>query len=292
MTNLFDVLVQAGRNLDALIEGLATGGSTSTIADTFLTSLGYQDDHFNGGTAFLIRDAGGASAAPQGESRLVSDFANTGGVVTVTPVFSAEPAAGDNYGVMANRFPKYQLISKVNESLQEMGDIPTVDISSITTASADQEYAVPVAAKRDLRQVWIARSTAAPYRWEPIQQYTVEGAGANSVGNLLFPFQPPAGFLLKLVYMAPHPYVQADTDKISDFVGLDWLSLAASVKAATWRMQQAGADEEDLTALANNLMSREARARAWRRQAWPKSHPRLGWQESGALPYSTPSSVR
>ena len=287
--NLFDVLVGAARRLEALHEANATGGSTTTLVDSKLTALGWADDHWNGGSAFLIYDAAGAAAAPQGESRAVSDYVSSTGTITVSTAFTAAPAVGDFYGGATNRYPRGTLISKVNEALSEIGDIPTVDITSLTTLAATREYSLPVAAKRDLRQVWIARNTAAPYDWEKALAAYVEWAGANTAGNLIFPYQPPAGYKIKLVYLAAHGFVQADTDKISEYVALDWLATAAALRAARMRLAGAGSDERSLTALVNDLIAREAKlaARRLSRSGWPASFPRLPYQSDGLLPVVT-----
>lgn len=274
MTTLFQVLVQAARNLQALQESIATGGSATTIVDSVLAALAWPDDSFNGGTAFLIRDAGGSAAAPEKESRVVSDFVGSSGTVT-TAAFSQAVAAGDSYGVISNRYPRGLLVSKVNEALQELGDVPTVDMSSLTTAADTREYSLPVACKKDLRQVWIAQDTAAPYRWEEVLSVYVEWGAANAVGKLIFPYQPPTGLKLKLVYEAAHGYVQADSDVISDYLSADWLATEAAVRCAKFRLNGPGSDEKNLTNLVNDLLVQAERGRRRRRVNWPQSFPVL-----------------
>ena len=135
--------------------------------------------------------------------------------------------------------------------------MPTVD-TSLTTLTDTLEYNLPVAAKRDLRQVWLARQTAAPWEWERQLRVRTEWAATGSVGVLIFPEQPRVGYKIKLVYMAP--YV-ANSGLISDYVSADWLGLAAAEKLARWRLEGPGADERDLTALLNNLTLRVAQGR-------------------------------
>lgn len=72
----------------------ATGGSTTTIVDSKLSR--YPDDHFNG-TQVYIKTAG--SAAPQGETAWVTDFASATGTLTVSPALTADVEAGDTYQV-------------------------------------------------------------------------------------------------------------------------------------------------------------------------------------------------
>jgi len=275
MTTLFQAMVAAARALDALHESNATGGSTTTIIDTKLANLGWNSDDFNGGMALLIRDAGGAGAAPEGESRQITDFVSSG-TITVD-AFSAAAASGDSYGVMTSRYPRGLLVSKINECLAEYGDVPTEDITSLTTAASTSEYSLPVAAKKDLRQVWLARTTTAnDYRWQAAMNCYVEHGAANGVGKLIFNYQPTSGYKIKLVYMAAHGYVQADTDVISDYVAVDWLAIATAVKCARFRLGMPGSDEKQVTAQLNDLMNREAKHRAKRRLATPQKFPQLG----------------
>lgn len=275
MTQLFDVLVQVARACEALIEREATGGSTTTIVDSRLNTLGHTNDAFNGGTAFIIRDAGGLGAAPEKQSRFVSDYVGSSGTITVDPAFSAAPVATDIYGVTTNRYPRAQMASKVNAALALWGDVPTEDAASLTTLSATREYSLPVAAKKDLRQVWLARSLSAPWDWEPQLTVRFEHGAANAVGNLIFERQPRVGYKIKLVYMAAHPYVAADADYVSDYVSADWLALEAAIGCVRERMQAKGANQKQLTPLINDLMTRAAEAKSRRRMDLPQPFPKL-----------------
>lgn len=275
MPILFDAIHAVGRALEAIHENIAEGGTTTTIVDTDLVNLGWGTDDFKGGTALIIRDAAGAGAAPEKQSRQVTAYAAGSGTIT-TDAFTVAPASGDWYGVMTNRYPRGLIVSKVNQTLAEFGDIPTEDISSLTTASGTREYNLPIAAKKDLRQVWLARNTAAPWNWEPVMTAYVEGANANTVGNLIFPYQPRAPYKLKLVYMAAHPLVTADADYISEYVSLDWLALDAAAKCVRARLESPGANEKRAVSLLNDLLQQAERARNRRPRFAPQPFPSLG----------------
>lgn len=275
--NTFTTMVQAARALQALHEGQASADSAGvlTVVDSLLPSLGWsRDDLFNGGTVFVIRD--GAGAAPEGQSRVVTDYTGSSGTITVAQAFTAAVGTGDYYGVMTNRYPRSILLGKMNEALMEMGDVPTVD-TSLTTVGDQLEYALPVAAKGDLREVWLARNTAAPYDWEPQLTTRTEWTAAGSAGALIFPRQPRVGYAIKLVYMATHPQVVPENSAalISEYVPLDWLALATAVKCAAWRLEGPGDDRQAMTALLNDLMTREATARRRRQRGMPTTHTRL-----------------
>jgi hypothetical protein len=260
MTTLFDVLLQTARALEALQEGVtsAASGGNTTLVDSQLVVRGFTDDDFFNGGTLLYQPA---TAVNRG-ARLVADYTGATGTLTLAAALADTPAQGARYGVMTRRYPRELLSGKVNEALAELGDVGTLDISQTTLANQLQ-YNVPVAAKRDLRQVWLARSTTPTQTggWERQLRVRVEPGPATSVGVLSFPEQPRVGYTIKLVYNAPHAAVAADADAISDYVSPDWLGLAAAEKLARWRLEGPGADERDLTALLNNLTLRLAQGR-------------------------------
>lgn len=270
MTTVVDVLVQAARALDALVEGVATGGSTTTIVDSRLPGIGWnEDDQFNDGTAFILYDAAGAGGAPQGECRVVSDYGQASGTITVGTAFTQAVAAGDVYGVMTDRYPKQVLVGKLNEWLAEQGDVPTED-TSLTTAASTREYTLPAAAaKRDLREVWIAQATAQPYDWQMLKHWRQVYAAGGANGKLIFPYDPASGYLLKLVYMAPHAALYTDAGVLSDYLAADLAALEVALRAARWRLDQPGSEAEQVIRKINDLMGRAALARRHRRPAMP-----------------------
>lgn len=104
-----DATVSAGVLADtesafALLRRLATSGSlvhfgditavdagvSSTIADL----IGWEDDYFVGWWMTIVRDDGGAGAAPQGEYRMVTSYTSTTGLCAHA-AFSVADAVGD-----------------------------------------------------------------------------------------------------------------------------------------------------------------------------------------------------
>lgn len=80
MPTVFEVLLHAARNLDGLIEGVATGaGSTTTLVDSHLGAAyaGREDDEFNGGSLFLKTDASNAISGEAVGTMVAPDFAGT-----------------------------------------------------------------------------------------------------------------------------------------------------------------------------------------------------------------------
>jgi hypothetical protein len=259
MTTLFDILLQTARALEALQEGTATSGSTTTLADAQLVVRGFTDDDwFNGGTLLYQ-----STTASNRASRRVSDYTGATGLITLEAALLETPGLGARYGVMTRRYPREVMVGKVNEALAELGDMVRVD-TSLTTLTNTLEYYVPVASQRDVRQVWLARALAAPWQWEPQLRARLEwpdSPPADAQAKLIFPAQPRVGYKIKIVYLAPHAAVAADANLISDYLSADWLALAVAEKLARWRLEGPGADERDLTALLNNLTLRTAQGR-------------------------------
>ncbi|MDP6769383.1 MAG: hypothetical protein QF704_01655, partial [Anaerolineales bacterium] len=213
---LFDVLLGVARGTAMLREGKATGGSTTTIVDT--VERNESADAFNEGTAFITYDAGGASAAPEQQSRVVSDFGSSTITVPAASAFSAAVAANDRYGVMNKRYPRWAMIQSVNEALTEFGRVGTVDSTTLDTAANTREYNLPVVAKEDLRQVWMAQDTSTPKRWRRLRNWRTEWTAGGSVGKLIFNEQLASGYDLKLIYMANHSELRDDSDTVSEYI--------------------------------------------------------------------------
>ncbi len=209
---LRDVLIELGE----LRINLATGGSATTIVDSGISG---SDDDYNGGTMILIRDAAGAAGAPQEEFAEVTDYTASSGTITgAASSFSANPVAGDTYGVGTIKYPHFHMIQMVNRALSQVGDVPRTD-TSITTAASQTEYAVPVALKRqppyrvDLQ---IVTTDSNNNQWKEIDRgrwYYVPVVGGTT-GLLIVPDQLPTGRLLRLWYKRAHSAVSAYNDTI------------------------------------------------------------------------------
>ena len=127
----------------------------------------------------------------------------------------------------------------------------------------------------------LAQKTAAPWEWEPVLTAYVEHGAANAVGSLIFPYQPRSAYKIKLVYVAPHGFIQADTDKVNDYISADWLAVEAAIKCVRFRVQSPGGEDKRLTPLLNDLMNRAAQLRKRHRPVMPMPFPQLGAQAIG-----------
>ncbi len=212
-----DVVRDALTQIGQLNEGVATGGSTSTVVDS---GLGGSDDDWNGGTVMITRDAGGAGAAPEGEFAIVTDYtASTGTITCASNSFTQAPAAGDIYGVATSYFPLRQVIRALNLALQSLGDIPQVDTTTLDTATAQTEYTYAVAWKRNppIRvDIQTKTGDADDNRWVEISKgaWQYVPATAGSTGLLVFQGQLPTSRDLRIWYEDKHAVVNNHDDVI------------------------------------------------------------------------------
>jgi hypothetical protein len=225
----------------------ATGGSTTTIVDTTLIDdLGdsNEDDALNRGTAIIIRDAGGAGAAPEGEFKRISDY-DDGGTITVPSVFTAAVASGDTYMNVSPDFPLKAMIEIVNIALVSLGRIPKI-YSSLTTTANQTEYTAPVYLLGvDLHDIEIQGTTndANDNRYTPITGWKITPALPGTAGILTIP-QFSEGYILRIGYPGIHPRVDAYADYISSYIHPELATCAVTAHALQWyNSQRSGADD-------------------------------------------------
>lgn len=232
-------MLDLARRLGVVFEGdryVASGGSTTTLVSSVLTQ---SDDYWNGGTLFITYDAGGQGAAPQNQSREITDFTASNDTVTVSTAFTASVANGDKFAITKDEYPRHVMLRAINSALQWWGDIVLTDDSSITTAADTLEYSLPSAAVDDLRKVAVATRSSSPYDYEPFPYWSVD----KGTGKLVFRVMPPSDRKVRLVYLAPHSGVTDDASQISSQVSLPALLHYALAECYWWRIQTVGRDD-------------------------------------------------
>lgn len=265
---LFGATLQVARNLGIVFEGVATGGSTTTIVDT----LGRKelDDYWVGtgdstGTVWITYDAAGLGAAPQGEYGKVSDFVNLTSTITFRPAVTAAVAVGDEYAIAKKRYPLYILIQCVNQALHDLGVIPYTDTGTITMAEGQSEYSLPAGSKLDLRGVYMqTNKDTDDNRWVPVYDWKIQHSDIGSENKLILPTTMP-GYAVKVVYMAVHPALRICSSQISENIHPDRIIYAAASKALTWYRNKTRSSERTLVASISEMEQRAAAAE----MLWP-----------------------
>jgi len=233
-TTLFELTYNVAREITTVREGTATGGSTTTIADT--NERLEPDDYWNRGSAWILYDGAGSAAAPQGEFSIISDFANTGGIVTLRTTLTTAVASTDRYALSVKKFPMDILIQSVNRALFDMGKVPTTDITTIDSATNQTEYDLPVAANLDLREVWLETNTddANDFRWKKQYNWYVQRTAIGTADLLVLPYQWPSDREIKIVYVAPHAELYTASAKMSESIPPERIVYKAAYHALKW----------------------------------------------------------
>ena len=245
--NLFDILLHTYDELGQLVNGVATGGSSTTLVDSGLAG---KDGDWKQGTLFIKYDGAGAGAAPEGEFTEVTAYTRTAGTVTfASSALSASPASTDEYALASKQWTLDDMKRIVNRALVRMGDIQAVD-TSLTTAAGQTEYTIPAAARRNLRRVYMDQySDSDDARPRELVNWRVEG------NSLIFRDQPESGKTLTLLYMGPHAVLQDYNDTLSTYVHLNrivaeaaYMALKSKVRATEGTDRQAVRDINDAAA--------------------------------------------
>ena len=240
-TTLFNATLALASELGVLRTRLATGGSTSTLLDS--VGRTEEDDNYNGGTVWLITDAGGASAAPEGEFPIITDFANTGGVVSAT--FTVAPAAGDTYGIATARYPRDVLIEAINRQLVKY-KMKRYDATSLDVVSAQSEYTLP-AGITGANLIGVYESTvddSNDNQWVELN-FHVQEAATGSTHTVVIDSKMIGvdnDFLLE--YYDWHPRLYLSTDKIDGDIPLALILPAAAAHAEIIRMRTYGSESK------------------------------------------------
>lgn len=253
---LFDLTYMVARELRVVFEGTATGGAANQVADT-LWLASYSDDHFNRGGVWILRDAGGAGAAPENEYQRVLDFTQSTGLITTAGNFSAAVAAGDRYAVNNEQYPLDIIIQCINEALTDIR-VPTVNTSTITTASAKTEYDLPSAVLDEDIEVYMQQVTSDTddNAWTPWHSWYIEETGTGTAKKLIFLTQPPYTRVVKIVYYIPHAELLVNTDKLREGVNVSRVVLDSALRCLFWKAGQKGAADEVLAARIAELQPR------------------------------------
>jgi hypothetical protein len=215
----------------------ATGGSATTFINT--NFAGYENppetDLFKNYLAIVVRDAGGASASPEGKWSVCSayvDSTQTGTIATVTDAIGA----GDLIMLAKqDAFPLQHILFAINRGLESLGDVPANANTSLSTVEGQTEYDIPVAVKRGLKQVWVQGRTddSDDNRWMEVHDRRNELTAGGTASKLYIP-QYAAGHTIRLIYDGAHPKVSAYNDVINEYIHPNVATAACILKLLEW----------------------------------------------------------
>lgn len=219
---------------------LATGGSTTTIVDTSL-STDYQDySDFQSNYGFVRHDNGGAGAAPEGEVQLVTGYAATTKTLT-TNTFSSAIGAGDVITlVRGSILPLNDLKRICSLALQELGNVPNPN-TSLTTAASQTQYTVPSGVPWNrIVDVQLPRFTDDSNDMQYVSvRYKVIPPTSPGAGDATIEIQQPDSDLtIRLIWVGQHIDTFDYDDDISTAIHPSLAVAAAALECALWKKEQ------------------------------------------------------
>ena len=155
------------------------------------------------------------------------------------------PAVGDTYAWTAGEYPFYRMIGLANEALLRIGDVPLVDTTTLDTAEDTTEYACAVAWKRRPYRVDVqSNDSSANNKWVEAEGWEYIPAVAGSTGLIVFPYEPEAGYGIRVHYIDRHPYVSTYSSVIREEIDPELAVLSLVAKALRWNCLRTGGSDK------------------------------------------------
>lgn len=244
---LTHLLQDAWTRLGQLRVWTATGGSTTTIACTdwaIPEEPVYEDDDPSliMGTAVVIKDAGGAGAAPEGELGMITDYDSSTSTLTMDTITSAV-ASGDTFGIVSPLFSLQDMIVLTNIALRKLGVIDLID-TSISIASGQSEYTLPTTIRT--KPVRVRKQTnqgASDNQWELVTNWSIIPATAGSNWTLVLPPLEP-NYSIEILYRSLHPKVSSYDSDIAEIIHPELALNALIAEAYQWYNNQVGGSNQ------------------------------------------------
>ena len=230
MTTLLDISLKVAKEVMDVIEGTATGGSTTTLADTaLLASL--PNDHFNNGRLWI------KSGTHASEIYTVTDFTTTTGVVTFAAVTGAIDA-GVRYAIARNSYPWDQIVSAIQRALDSTW-VTGID-STLEGDGETLEFTLPTGVY-DVKRVEFS-DTAVTNGGRKNSTHWHE----TSTGTLRFDYgyAPIDGYTIHVYYRDQHAELTDYSVVISNEINVEWLKWAAAQELLWWGVNMYGQQVE------------------------------------------------
>jgi hypothetical protein len=186
---------------------VSSDSSTTTLIDE--DSLIEPDDYWIGNYVYILTDAGGGSAAPEGEERAITDYDQGDHKATVSPAFTASVSEDDVYEVLPLR--RSQIQRAVNQAIKHADKwfAETTNTSAVTVDTEDYDYSLPSNVVQ-LQQMWTRDDTDEQWVEVPGNQWHV----ANGVLYFDNFDGMDDGHTIRLEYLARPSTMSDDTDTL------------------------------------------------------------------------------
>jgi hypothetical protein len=270
-TTLLDLIQRIAPLAGPMHEGTAESGSgVAAIVDKTLIE---PDDYWKNHYAYIMS---ADDAAPEGEERVVSDYVQSTGTLSLVPNFTAAVAAGDTYLLTSLR--RADIVRAINNAIgrsSQRWGVPTIDTTTITITADTYQYDLPT----DL--VWLSdvlyrSDTDEPYRSIERGNWQVAGTVGAQVVDLLDISGFAADDHLRLDYVKRLGKLSNDDDTLDIGAPAEPELIAFLVDYSLWYLHNqaamanvtSGAFREHYTQASNAYKRAEAlldQAPIWRR---------------------------
>lgn len=212
-----------------MIEGSATGGSTTTLVDSALGAL--PNDHFNNGRIWI------KSGTHADSIFAVTDFATSTGTVTFAAVTGAI-VSGVRYAIARNTYPWDQIVSAIQRALDSTW-VTGID-STLEGDGETLEFTLPTGVY-DVKRVEFS-DTAVTHGGRKNSTHWQE----TSTGTLRFDYgyAPIDGYTIHVYYRDQHAELTDYSVVISNEINVEWLKWAAAQELLWWGVSMYGQQVE------------------------------------------------
>lgn len=208
-----ELMLLISRAVQETIDSTATGGTVSTLIDTYLKQ---QAGYFDRGTLWITR--GTPSTTVMKEITSFGDNTVTFSPAEATPTPGAI-VSGNAYAIAAPKFDKKTMLQAINQALAAR-KYPVYD-TSLTTVEGQEDYTLP-AGVSDIRTVEIAQEASAPYGYVRNRKWREAGGLLIFIGGSI-----SSGRLIRILYAGtPAAVTESSTMPYSlDIERLKWAAI-------------------------------------------------------------------
>lgn len=237
MTTFAEAILDLARVLGDVIEGAATGGSTTSLTDT--NKITKRSGVLSPGTLWLL-DCAQASL----EGLVLTITGHDKNTVSFTTL-PQTVTANDTYALLDGmKFMRSHLEAAVNLAVAALDEFTQyyTDAAFVTVAN-QQDYTLPTGIQ-NIVGVEIARSKTTPYKFREHRGWRELADGTLRFRRRIPPLDD---FLIRLAYNSKHARLEAVTDEINAGVNPTRLTYEAAVWAWTKyieRVDELAADDQ------------------------------------------------
>jgi len=216
------------RDVGLFLTGVATGGLVGTLVDNQGFKHLVDNDALNNGMVYIRTDFGGAHAAPEGESRRISDYVAGTWTLSVDVNWTVAPGAGDIYEIYRVPLTLAMWNQAINKAILEAWpEVWERNLYEVASTGVDS-YVLPAAAQSvEAAQVYFTGALAGwPAQPLPRGVWQEQGTPGTDLYLNLTSVIPATGRSLRVFYKTRYAELVA-----LGSTELDYSYLMAAAKA-------------------------------------------------------------